>query len=231
MTSTHTRREVTDHHRTRQPRRRTMAAVAVLSAALLGTATIAIADVPSRPAALETTAFTLIDPGQFSEPAPTPASVVAPPAPVVVPKIVDFDAPAPLSDDEAEERFGQPNAQANAKARAIIKTPPRPKVTQSAGGSKSSRTVRGTATWYCKPGVSSCHYAHSSGMYAAAGREIRIGDWRGRKVRVCQGGDCIYVTLIDWCGCKGERIIDLYSDAYRKLDSLSSGVLPVTVSW
>ena len=91
--------------------------------------------------------------------------------------------------------------------------------------------VRGVATWYCKTGVSSCHYAHSGGMYAAAGAEIRKGDWRGRRVQVCSGGACIRVTLIDWCACAGSRIIDLYSDAYRRLDALSSGTIRVTVGW
>jgi hypothetical protein len=68
-------------------------------------------------------------------------------------------------------------------------------------------------------------------MYAAAGAEIRRGDWRGRQVQVCQGGRCIWVTLIDWCACAGNRIIDLYSDAYRKLDPLSGGEMTVTVGW
>jgi rare lipoprotein A (peptidoglycan hydrolase) len=41
----------------------------------------------------------------------------------------------------------------------------------------------------------------------------------------------VNVKLIDWCQCYGTRVIDLYSDAFRQLGSLSSGTLRVTVSW
>ena len=79
--------------------------------------------------------------------------------------------------------------------------------------------------------MSSCHHSYPGGMYAAAGSELRIGNWRGRQVKVCSGGDCIWVRLIDWCACGGARIIDLYSDAFRRLAPLNSGVIRVTVSW
>lgn len=95
----------------------------------------------------------------------------------------------------------------------------------------TSSSVKGTATWYCLSGVSRCHYKYSGGMYAAAGSELRVGKWRGRVVTVCQGDDCIKVKLIDWCACKGARIIDLYGDAFRRLAPLSSGTIPVKVSW
>jgi Lytic transglycolase len=68
-------------------------------------------------------------------------------------------------------------------------------------------------------------------MYAAAGAELRKGDWRGRTVTVCAGSDCIRVTLIDWCACPGKRVIDLYGDAFRRLAPLGAGVIPVTVRW
>jgi rare lipoprotein A (peptidoglycan hydrolase) len=48
---------------------------------------------------------------------------------------------------------------------------------------------------------------------------------------VCGGGRCVNVKLIDWCACGGNHIIDLYSDAFRRLAPLSSGALPVTVRW
>ena len=63
-------------------------------------------------------------------------------------------------------------------------------------------------------------------MYAAAGAEIRKGDWRGRTVTVCAGEDCIRVTLIDWCACEGNRVIDLYGDAFRRLAPLGRGRHP-----
>jgi rare lipoprotein A (peptidoglycan hydrolase) len=68
-------------------------------------------------------------------------------------------------------------------------------------------------------------------MYAAAGPALRVGDWRGRTVRVCANGTCLDVRLIDWCQCYGSRVIDLYSDAFRRLAPLSEGTISVTVSW
>ena len=91
--------------------------------------------------------------------------------------------------------------------------------------------VRGGASWYCQAGVSACHRDYPGGMYAAAGPALRVGSWRGRQVRVCAGGDCIWVRLIDWCACGNGHIIDLYSDAFRHLAPLNSGVVRVTVSW
>jgi rare lipoprotein A (peptidoglycan hydrolase) len=91
--------------------------------------------------------------------------------------------------------------------------------------------VAGSATWYCQTGVSACHHSYPGGMYAAAGPELRVGSWRGRQVRVCAGGECIWVRLIDWCACGGSHVIDLYSDAFRRLAPLNAGALRVTVSW
>jgi hypothetical protein len=95
----------------------------------------------------------------------------------------------------------------------------------------TGRRTSGSATWYCKTGVSSCAAGYPGGMYAAAGPALRVGAWRGRVVRVCGGGACILVKLIDWCACGGSHVIDLYSDAFRRLAPLSSGALRVTVSW
>jgi rare lipoprotein A (peptidoglycan hydrolase) len=41
----------------------------------------------------------------------------------------------------------------------------------------------------------------------------------------------VTVQLIDWCACKGERVIDLYGDAFRRLAPLGTGVIKVKVSW
>jgi rare lipoprotein A (peptidoglycan hydrolase) len=68
-------------------------------------------------------------------------------------------------------------------------------------------------------------------LYAAAGPGLRVGAWRGRVVEVCSGGRCVWVTLIDWCACGGNHLIDLYSDAFRQLAPLSSGALRVSVRW
>ena len=95
----------------------------------------------------------------------------------------------------------------------------------------SANQVSGAASWYCQPGISACHFQYSGGLYAAAGPALRVGDWRGRAVRVCGGGGCVTVRLIDWCQCYGTRVIDLYSDAFRQIAPLSSGTTHVTVSW
>lgn len=68
-------------------------------------------------------------------------------------------------------------------------------------------------------------------LVAAAGPALRVGNWRGRVVNVCDGGDCIAVTLVDWCQCYGTRVIDLSAYAFEHFAALSRGVLPVTVSW
>jgi rare lipoprotein A (peptidoglycan hydrolase) len=131
--------------------------------------------------------------------------------------------PVPIGDfQEPDREFGRrvtPNQPE--RASSILKPPPKPK-----------HSRRGTASWYCKSGVSECHYQYSGGMYAAAGPALRVGDWRGRTVLACASGRCVYVRLVDWCECpSGNRVIDLYSDAYRRLAPLSSGTVGVTVYW
>lgn len=89
------------------------------------------------------------------------------------------------------------------------------------------RVVRGTATWYC------CTRGYGSGaMVAAAGSELRraLGKhWRGRVVTVVYRGRSIRVTVVDWCACKGQRVIDLHPGAFGRLGPLSRGVLHVRV--
>lgn len=102
----------------------------------------------------------------------------------------------------------------------------------SAGTLNYSQVFRavGTATWYCLPGRSACSRGYpADGLYAAAGSELRVGDWRGRLVEVCSGERCIVVRLIDWCACRGARVIDLYAAAFQRLAPLERGVIPVTV--
>jgi hypothetical protein len=99
--------------------------------------------------------------------------------------------------------------------------------TASMGG-----TIAGLATWYCLPGRSACTRNHpASGMYAAAGPALRVGDWRDRWVTVTSGGRSVTVQLVDWCACSGVRVIDLYASAMSQLAPLSRGVVAVEVSW
>lgn len=134
----------------------------------------------------------------------------------------------PIADftQAAAPRMTRPTPQTTAKTRVI------PKVlhpTFRAGSTGHSRS--GPATWYCKSGSSVCASGYPGGMYAAAGPGLRVGSWRGRIVRVCGGGSCVAVKLIDWCACGNGHLIDLYSDAFRRLAPLSSGAVHVTVSW
>ena len=130
--------------------------------------------------------------------------------------IADFARPAPTS-------LTRPTANVTAVARVQAKAPPHPRLT---GHARS-----GSASWYCETGVSPCMAGYPGGLYAAAGPGLRTGAWRGRTVRVCGSGSCVWVTLIDWCACGSGHLIDLYSDAFRQLAPLSSGAVHVTVSW
>lgn len=178
-----------------------------LASALLGLTTIAVAETPaSRPPSTDPS----FQPVAFVAPAPMPSTAarLEPHAP-----IADFGAGrASVVDPPTRPSVDTPDASAESVLRERIR-------------------ARGTATWYCLPGVSACHRDRDGGMYAAAGAELRVGDWRGRQVTVCRGDDCVRVTLIDWCACAGDRVIDLYGDAFRTLASLSTGTIPVTVRW
>ena len=90
-------------------------------------------------------------------------------------------------------------------------------------------SVRGVASWYCGNG-SPCTRGYPGGLYAAAGPALRVGDWRGRVVVVSAGSARVQVRLIDWCACPS-RVLDLYSDAFRRLAPLSAGLVKVTVTW
>ncbi len=144
-------------------------------------------------------------------------------------------SPIPIGDFQEQTRSFEPRVAANQPVRAesVLKPTPKPRpaavTSSSRSGGGTSRS--GQASWYCKAGVSACHYQYSGGMYAAAGPALRVGDWRGRSVRVCASSGCVQVRLIDWCACPGSRVIDLYSDAFRQLAPLSSGTVRVTVSW
>jgi len=121
----------------------------------------------------------------------------------------------------------RPTPAQRAAARSLAKAP----VAKQPGVRLTGHSATGSATWYCKTGVSACHHNYPGGLYAAAGPELRVGNWRGRHVRVCGNGHCVNVTLIDWCACGGNHIIDLYSDAFTRLAPLSAGAVHVKVSW
>jgi hypothetical protein len=91
--------------------------------------------------------------------------------------------------------------------------------------------VSGTATWYCGAG-SRCTRGHPAGqLVAAAGSELRRPGWRGSFVRVWSGRHHVDVQLVDWCACRGARVIDLYRAAFDNLADPGRGEIFVTVQW
>jgi rare lipoprotein A (peptidoglycan hydrolase) len=149
----------------------------------------------------------------------------------VPPPSIDNDtsvAPAQIGDFQERSRSFEPRANPNQPARAesLLKPTPRPTPPPN-----PTHSVSGSASWYCKPGVSACHDGYPGGLYAAAGPALRVGDWRGRTVSVCGSGNCVNVKLIDSCWCASGRVIDLYSDAFSRLAPTSAGTISVRVSW
>jgi hypothetical protein len=90
-------------------------------------------------------------------------------------------------------------------------------------------SIKGTATWYCLPGVSRCPTVRQGGLYAAISPDL--GWLRGKRVRVCYRASCVVVQIVD-CNCRATRSVDLFADAFRRLAPLGSGRLRgVTISW
>jgi rare lipoprotein A (peptidoglycan hydrolase) len=154
-----------------------------------------------------------------------PAPSTAPDA--VLERPIDPGTLAPIADfaDEQPSFAPRPRPRQRNEARSVAKVLPMPKA------SSTGKSAQGSATWYCKTGVSACHSDYAGGYYAAAGPALRVGNWRGRVVRVCGSGSCVNVRLVDWCACGGSHIIDLYSYAFQRLAPLNAGAVRVTVSW
>jgi rare lipoprotein A (peptidoglycan hydrolase) len=144
------------------------------------------------------------------------AGIEVKPTPTPTPRPTPKPKPAVRTSRPAGTHVSKP-------ARRAPRTAPAP--------TRTGHSVSGPASWYCKTGTSACTHGYPGGMYAAAGPALRVGAWRGRVVQVCGAGGCISVKLIDWCGCPNGRVMDLYSDAYRRLSPLSTGTQRVRVSW
>jgi Lytic transglycolase len=194
-----------------------LAILATISTLLVATGSIAR---PPSPIAFQ-------DPGAFT------AVVMAAGTgePTLPPPSIDDRATAdadPIGDfQEAEARSFAPRAipDQSVDAESVLKPTPRPTPPP-----KPTHSVSGRAAWYCNNG-SGCPAGYSGGLYAAAGPELRVGNWRGRTVTVCGSGNCVSVTLVDWCACGGARVIDLFGDAYSRLAPLGTGTVAVRVSW
>ena len=109
---------------------------------------------------------------------------------------------------------------------------PKASIGTAVGIGEPVAAFRGVASWFCDPPVSGCTAGYpASGMFAAAGPRLRVGNWRGRYVEVAIGGRSVRVQLIDWCAC-GDHLIDLYSSVLTRLGlPLSKGVYLTTVTW
>ena len=188
---------------------------AALIAPILALALLSMAPVAAEPVPTSQTTTTVLAPAT-TDPTPSLADVRA------LERALEFASIRNAYLDSARQQLARPPA-------AVEAPTPEPKAEPKAPAGKIR--ARGDATWYCVAGVSACHRDYGGGMYAAAGSELRIGDWRGRTVAVCAGNECIPVTLIDWCACEGDRVIDLYGDAFRQLAPLGQGIVDVSVRW
>jgi hypothetical protein len=196
-----------------------VAAALVVALATMSAASISSAISPDPPGPLDAAEFELIAGSDLAGTARTVPDAASSPAPASV--IADFVVPM-------WSQAPRPEPALPVAPRVVLAATPRPAQQFASGG--GSNRVSGSASWYCKTGVSACHYAYPGGMYAAAGPPLRVGNWRGRVVQVCGNGRCVAVKLIDWCACP-TRVIDLYSDAFQRLAPLSQGTVKVTVSW
>lgn len=87
----------------------------------------------------------------------------------------------------------------------------------------------GVATWYCctRGYDGQAVVALPGARYVPAGRPTE-------RVRVCVRQDdvkrCGVFPVVDYCGCPGDRIVDLSTTAAQSLDlDLSRGIWPATV--
>lgn len=142
--------------------------------------------------------------------------------PVVVPEAAPAasEAPEPSYRPFAVLPAHPPRTSAPPQIR-VVKRPVKVGVSQP---SRTAHGIAGLATWYAYvPGGA----AAGPALRAALGRH-----WRGRKVSVCvTGGNCVSVTLSDWCLCSSARVVDLDVRSFAQLARLSRGVIHVTVKW
>jgi hypothetical protein len=152
--------------------------------------------------------FTAVEVTPSTAPRPRPTPTVAP-SPSLAPSV------------EPSTRAAAPTPEPKAESRAT-------------SAIRTSRSITGKASWYCKAGVSVCHYKYPPGsMVAAACGKLRaaIGPkWRGKTVVVTRldTGKSVQIKLVDYCASK-DKTIDLYWAVMARLGG--TGVLRVKVAW
>lgn len=151
--------------------------------------------------------------------AATPAATYEAPTLSFTPVVL----PTPSSEPSASLRAPETPMEAEKPG---LPTPPPPTKRPAPVSAIGSAQIGGKATWYC------CTRGYGrNDMVAAAGPELRIGQWRGKAVTVTgPGGNSITVRLVDWCACPGGRVIDLSPGAFARLAPLSRGVIRVAVT-
>lgn len=169
-----------------------------------------------------------------------PAGAQAPGPPQVIPesafRTVEMATPVPAIYDSFPMTTPGPRVDRTPPEAPVVVVPAETPHVQKVPPVRASSSITGKASWYCKAGVSVCHYQYPDGpgfdAYAAAGPKLRAAlgsNWRGRVVSV----NGIKVKLVDWCQCsKGlarEKVIDLYWDVAHRLGI--SGVGNVTIRW
>lgn len=97
----------------------------------------------------------------------------------------------------------------------------------------ASVTSTGTATWYCGRGQRGTSYCTAGygpqDLVAAIDRKDTPWE-KGDRLLVTSGSRSVVVRIVDVCACKGRRLIDLSSGAFRRLAPLGRGVIPVTLT-
>lgn len=190
---------------------RRAATAAILSLILSATAA---AVQPSQPEPIPSELFVPILPTFTSE--PTSAARTGPSAVLIDPRAI-----LPSSNPPERPATGQPAPRTRVQPKVVL----------------TGDSIVGKASWYCKAGVSVCHYRYpddgGADLYAAACGKLRraMGSgWRNDVVRVraLESGRSVTVKLVDWCGSE-DKTIDLYWDAMKALGG--TGVLRVEVSW
>ena len=194
-----------------------LAILATISTMLVATGSIAR---PPSPAMSQ-------DPGAFTAivMAGGAAEATVPPPSTDARAATEAEPIGDFQEEEARSFAPRANPEQPVDVDSLVKATPRPTPPPN-----PTHSVSGRAAWYCNNG-SGCPAGYSGGMYAAAGPGLRVGNWRGRTVNVCGNGNCINVTLVDWCACGGAREIDLFADAFARLAPLSTGTVAVTVRW
>ena len=99
--------------------------------------------------------------------------------------------------------------------------------TPSAATSLTARVVlRGAAAW-CAPTKTRCR-SWGGHVLLGAVQSFRWGD-RPYRVRVVAGSRSVIVTIVSYCACGGNRVIDLSPFAFSQLAPLSAGLVRVRV--